>query len=443
MELRWGGFGNIGHQSIVLPKGLPTAACLRGLPTVLAVNEQLQEETLDVLYGDVTVETTMGPDYSVPSHWKCPRRLIDLTRLTKILFPIHLDPLCPTRSDFPPLLIAAQNHGLNTRTQESHLAVLQWMLNSNQQKKELDIRLYITWKMMNTAESMKGVNSLILPIMALQNLQSLQIWIWDIIEREATINPANSAVFAAIELATRRRPDLRSIMNLNLLTEAAESGKDSLCATVKDSHWTVLHEAASNGNEAEVRLSLDVGADIEVRDTNGFTALHHAAHSGHKEVVEILVEAGADINDKGGKGLTPLHLAASKGQETVARLLIERGADLEASDNDAGYTALHHAANNGQEPELRLLLEHQSVGINARDNKSRTPLLIAISEKHQGSANLLLSHKDINADARDATGRSPLSLAAENGDEELVTLLLEREDVEVQSKDNGGRTPLE
>jgi hypothetical protein len=116
----------------VLPKGLPTAACLRGLPTVFAVNEQLQEETLDVLYGDVTVETTMGPDYSVPCHWKCPRRLIDLTRLTKILFPIHLDPLCPTKSDFPPLLIAAQNHGLNTRTQESHLAVLQWMLNSNQ-----------------------------------------------------------------------------------------------------------------------------------------------------------------------------------------------------------------------------------------------------------------------------------------------------------------------
>jgi hypothetical protein len=100
MELRWGDVGSIGREPIDCPQGVVTAASLQGLPTVLAVNKQLQEETLDVIYEEVTVEITMCDDYLVPHHWQSRKRMIDISRLKKILYPIHLQPACPTRSDF-------------------------------------------------------------------------------------------------------------------------------------------------------------------------------------------------------------------------------------------------------------------------------------------------------------------------------------------------------
>lgn len=413
-----------------------TFTSLRGLPTVLAVNKQLQEEALELLYGDVTIEITMRIDFLVPDHWRCPQRLIDLTRLKKILFPIDLIPACPTRSDFYPLLMAAQRHGLDTRTQASHLRVLASMLGSNQHMKELDVRLYITWKMIETAESVGGIDTLIFPIMKLCNVRNMQISIKDLIEREADLNLAKITIATTIELAKEGSKSRRDV-TVKILNKHADSGKDLPGTIARDSKWTALHQAASDGNEAEVRSSLDCGVEIETRDENGFTALHHAARSGHMEAVKILLEAGAEINCKGENGLTPLHLAA------VSQLPMEEGSDLEDSDSLDGHTALHHAAENEQESVLRLLLGHQAVNINARDYEGRTPLSSAILAGHKESVTMLLSHKDIEANSSDNNGRSPLSLAAENCDEALVSLLLGREDVDVESKDNGGRTPLE
>jgi hypothetical protein len=86
-------------EPIACPQGVVTAASLQGLPTVLAVNKQLQEETLDVIY-EVTVEITMCDDYLVPHHWKSHKRMIDISRLKKILYPIHLQPVAQPDQTF-------------------------------------------------------------------------------------------------------------------------------------------------------------------------------------------------------------------------------------------------------------------------------------------------------------------------------------------------------
>ena len=375
MELRWGDVGSIGQEPIASPQGMVTAASLQGLPTVLAVNNATSRETLHVIYEEVTVEITMCDDYLVPHHWQSHKRMIDISRLKKILYPIHLQPACPTRSDFPPMLISAQKQGLSTTAQGAHLRVLQTLLAENDLRRELEVRLYITWKMIDTVDSVKGVENLIFPIFELNNLHSLQLSIRDFIEREVSVNQAKNAILAIVDMAGKWRPDQGRQITLKILNTCSKSGKNSPHATVRDSSWTRLHQAAIGGNEAEVRSSLDTGVDIGARDTQGFTALHYAARGGHEVAVKLLVETRADIHAKGTEGWRPLHLAAGNSHEAVVRLLIRRGANLETRDNLAGSTALHQAARNGREGVVRLLLEHRGISINAKDYESRTPLL--------------------------------------------------------------------
>jgi hypothetical protein len=225
MELRWGDVGSIGREPIACPQGVVTAASLQGLPTVLAVNKQLQEETLGVIYEEVTVEITMCDDYLVPHHWQSRKRMIDIGRLKKILYPIHLQPACPTRSDFPPKLISAQKQGLSTTVQGAHLRVFQTLLAENDLRRELEVRLYITWKMIDTIDSVKGVENLTFPIFELNNLHSLQFSIRDFIERDVALNQAKNAILAIIDMAGKWRPDQGRQITLQILNTYSESGK--------------------------------------------------------------------------------------------------------------------------------------------------------------------------------------------------------------------------
>jgi hypothetical protein len=58
-----------------------------------------------------------------------------------------------------------------------------------------------------------------------------------------------------------------------------------------------------------IRILLDAGADIHVRDKNGATALHRAVRTRCAAAVCCLLEAGADPARKNRSGSTAFHLA--------------------------------------------------------------------------------------------------------------------------------------
>ena len=58
---------------------------------------------------------------------------------------------------------------------------------------------------------------------------------------------------------------------------------------------TELLKAASQGDASQVRTSLDKGADINAKGTDGGTALMMASQYGHLDVVKLLLNKGADI----------------------------------------------------------------------------------------------------------------------------------------------------
>jgi len=62
--------------------------------------------------------------------------------------------------------------------------------------------------------------------------------------------------------------------------------------SLKDNGWTPLYIAALKGEKLMVRMLLEAGAAVNMRDLDGVTALGIAQRSGHSDIVSILRSAG-------------------------------------------------------------------------------------------------------------------------------------------------------
>ncbi|XP_073070921.1 protein phosphatase 1 regulatory subunit 12A isoform X6 [Manis javanica] len=89
----------------------------------------------------------------------------------------------------------------------------------------------------------------------------------------------------------------------------------------------------------DARQWLNSGHINDVRHAkSGGTALHVAAAKGYTEVLKLLIQAGYDVNIKDYDGWTPLHAAAHWGKEEACRILVDNLCDMEMV-NKVGQTA--------------------------------------------------------------------------------------------------------
>ncbi|MCL2742367.1 MAG: ankyrin repeat domain-containing protein [Planctomycetaceae bacterium] len=101
------------------------------------------------------------------------------------------------------------------------------------------------------------------------------------------------------------------------------------------------------------------GSDVKMVDKEGYTLLHKAATYGNNVVVKFLVLKGADVNEKVQDDWTPLHAAAlGKGNIEVAKFLVSKGAEVNAKTTD-GYTPLDAAKSRKHKAMVKYL---RSVG---------------------------------------------------------------------------------
>lgn len=101
--------------------------------------------------------------------------------------------------------------------------------------------------------------------------------------------------------------------------------------------WGVLNVAAGDGHIDFVKLLIANKANLNQKTADdGFTVMHEAALNGNAEMVKLLAKGGAYLNelvknyqDRDGKNLgdvTPLDLAISKGNTQAAQTLRKLGA---------------------------------------------------------------------------------------------------------------------
>jgi ankyrin repeat protein len=114
---------------------------------------------------------------------------------------------------------------------------------------------------------------------------------------------------------------------------------------------TPFLRAAQSGDAKLMRLLLDYGADPLITTKNGDTALMVAAGIGwvegvtfewspkeNLEAVKMSLELGIDVNAADADGRTALHGAAHKGRNDVVQMLIDHGAKLDARDKGSRDT---------------------------------------------------------------------------------------------------------
>ncbi|CAF3835328.1 unnamed protein product [Rotaria magnacalcarata] len=152
-----------------------------------------------------------------------------------------------------------------------------------------------------------------------------------------------------------------------------------------------VHEAAVAGNSEKLKLLIENGTNVNLKDSKGLRPLHFAAWQGRTESVFILLRAGANVNEQSFEGDTSLHLASQYGHHEIVQLLL-----------------FHHA-----DPTLL-------------NRRLLTPIELACEHGHFHVVNSLVHNRLCQQMILTNTNEqhSPLHLAAKNGHTDIVRLLL-------------------
>lgn len=150
---------------------------------------------------------------------------------------------------------------------------------------------------------------------------------------------------------------------------------------------TALMIAVDYNRLSVIRLLLEQGANVNIRDDDGDTALVRAVNWKFFTPVRLLLEKNANPNVQDDFRKTPLMKAAAGGSLAIADLLIQNGANVNAQDR-YGETALMYAVKSNKPRVVTLLLyrgadpflRERSLGLSALDwaRRKNRPKIVKI-----------------------------------------------------------------
>ncbi|HEX5707005.1 MAG TPA: ankyrin repeat domain-containing protein [Pyrinomonadaceae bacterium] len=196
-----------------------------------------------------------------------------------------------------------------------------------------------------------------------------------------------------------------------------------------------LWEAARVGDVAAARAALDRGAEVDAKFRYGQTALFKAAERGHTEVVKLLLERGAAVNLRDTfYGATPISWALQKGHVGVVRALLEKGAeevgdvlmagaregnaelltaalDTKRAQPDTMTAALVAATASGKHPEIVELLKKAGAKPPFEVDAATLQTYAGKYKNEAGTMEVVVTYKDGKLVAQ-AAGQQPLNMMA-------------------------------
>uniref|UniRef100_A0A8D3CNU0 Protein phosphatase 1 regulatory subunit n=1 Tax=Scophthalmus maximus TaxID=52904 RepID=A0A8D3CNU0_SCOMX len=124
----------------------------------------------------------------------------------------------------------------------------------------------------------------------------------------------------------------------------------------------------------DARQWLNSGQIQDIRHAkSGGTALHVAAAKGYVEVLKLLIQTGYDVNIKDYDGWTPLHAASHWGKEEACRILVENLCDMDLI-NKMGQTPFD-VADEDVLGYLEELQKKQNLLMSEKKDVKKSPLI--------------------------------------------------------------------
>ena len=218
-------------------------------------------------------------------------------------------------------------------------------------------------------------------------------------------------------------------------------GQTALFHAVKIS----LHSPDDGLRDQFVSFLIGSGASPNIRSrSHGDTALHVAARYGQPSTIKLLLESGADVEVKDNDEETPLMKAASRKTSASYQLLTD--VDIPEEDDDAYrqyFDPVMFIAIANDDRNLALIISQKHGTIDAIEPRSgNTPLLAAIKKGSTPMVRMLL-RKRARQDIADKNGKLPIMWAAEAGLDLVIKALLTAKDSPGRNVvDEMGNTPL-
>ena len=158
------------------------------------------------------------------------------------------------------------------------------------------------------------------------------------------------------------------------------------------------------------------GADVHTRDKEyQRTALHQLCQAnGDVETVKLLVDSGLDVNVRDADNETPLLNVVFWNMTATATTLLDLGADVNASNISSGDNSIHFAVSCSSHEIIPLLLAHgvtyAALNVHSR-NIAHMAAMSADTKTIPTLANAKLNGLDLSL--KDGDGKTPAERLAE------------------------------
>ncbi|XP_069020821.1 protein phosphatase 1 regulatory subunit 12A isoform X2 [Embiotoca jacksoni] len=179
-----------------------------------------------------------------------------------------------------------------------------------------------------------------------------------LISQGASVGVVNSEGETPLDIAEEEA------MEELLQNEINRQGVD-IEAARKEEERIMLRDARQWHNSGQIQ-------DVRHAKSGG-TALHVAAAKGYVEVLKLLIQAGYDVNIKDYDGWTPLHAASHWGKEEACRILVEHLCDMDLI-NKMGQTPFD-VADEDVLGYLEELQKKQNLLIGEKKDVKKSPLI--------------------------------------------------------------------
>jgi hypothetical protein len=170
-------------------------------------------------------------------------------------------------------------------------------------------------------------------------------------------------------------------------------------------------------------LKQNPSVNINKQDEDGNSLLLIAINSGNPLVVKILLDQGGDVELKNKEGYNSIFLALKNDNIYLLGNVLAYGGNLHSRETKMGNTPLLEAVNNRGFKNVEFLInQFPRLNLEVTNNNGNTPFLLAVSQGQIEIANLLFK-RGSKIDVKNSEGLSALDLAKAKDDQNMIEFL--------------------